>query len=285
MLIYKQYDQAALDRQYNNRLQVPEWSTHLQRWADTSREAEKKYSPVKNIAYGEGSLETLDIFPSSQPDSKVLVFIHGGYWHKLDKSDFQFVGEGFHSYNITIVNINYPLAPSASMDQIVNSCRMALQWVVKNIRDHNGDPTQLYLCGYSAGGHLVTMMMTNDFTFADWVPLTQNVRAVCSLSGLFNLEPIRLSEINEVLHLDGEIVLFNSPIYLKPVLNCPLLLVFGGNESDEFKTQSSDLFEKWKGQTPVELIAMEEINHYSIIEEAARAGTPLHEKIKSLMGV
>jgi arylformamidase len=285
MLIYKQYDQAALDRQYNNRLQVPEWSTHLQRWADTSREAEKKYSPVKNIAYGEGSLETLDIFPSSQPDSKVLVFIHGGYWHKLDKSDFQFVGEGFHSYNITIVNINYPLAPSASMDQIVNSCRMALQWVVKNIRDHNGDPTQLYLCGYSAGGHLVTMMMTNDFTFADWVPLTQNVRAVCSLSGLFNLEPIRLSEINEVLHLDGEIVLFNSPIYLKPVLNSPLLLVFGGNESDEFKTQSSDLFEKWKGQTPVELIEMEEVNHYSIIEEAARAGSPLHEKIKCLMGV
>src|SRR5262245_8723359 len=62
MFIYKQYDQAALDRQYNNRLQVPEWADYLEKGERTSREAEKKYSSVKNIAYGEGSLETLDIF-------------------------------------------------------------------------------------------------------------------------------------------------------------------------------------------------------------------------------
>jgi arylformamidase len=277
MIIYKQYDQAALDRQYNNRIQVPEWADHLERWARTSRYAERNYSPVNNIAYGEGKLENLDIYPSRQPGSKVLLFIHGGYWHKLDKSDFHFVGSGFHSYNLTTVIINYPLAPLATMDEIVLSCRKAMSWVNSNIATYNGDPDRVYIAGHSAGGHLAAMMMTAE--------TIMGVKGVCVMSGLFNLEPIRLSEINEVLHLDDQMVLRNSPVKLKPVLSCPLVIAVGGNEADEYKEQSGELLKGWKEDIPVILVELAGANHYSIIEEAVKPEKEMHRQMKKLLGV
>ena len=282
MVIYKQYDQAALDRQYNNRLQVPEWAEYLAKGERISREAEKKYSPLKDIAYGEGSLEKLDIFPSSLPNSKVLVFIHGGYWYKMDKSDFQFVGAGFHPYDITTVIINYPLAPVVTIEQIVQSCRKALQWVSKNILNHNGDPKQLYIAGHSAGGHLAAMMMAGN---PQWGSTMQGVKGVCAMSGLFNLLPIQLSNINEAVHLDDKIVLQNSPVKLQPVLFCPLIIAVGGNEADEFKAQSAELFDCWKDMVPIELVELEGVNHYSIIEVAAEAGTDMHQQLKKLIAL
>src|SRR5258705_13929217 len=103
MLIYKQYDQASLDRQYNNRLQVPDYITYLERWESLSRQTEKEFPVIKDIAYGELLREKLDIYRSSLSQSKTLIFIHGGYWQRLDKADFQFIASGFLKYNITIV--------------------------------------------------------------------------------------------------------------------------------------------------------------------------------------
>jgi arylformamidase len=285
MLVYKQYDQAALDLQYNNRLQVPEWADHLERWERTSRDAEKKYSPIKDIAYGEGPLENLDIFPSSQPHSKVLVFIHGGYWHKLDKSDFQFIGAGFHSYNITTIIINYPLAPIVTIDQIVQSCRKALFWIKENIAAYNGDPQQLYVAGHSAGGHLAAMLMTEAAEYSGWSSSMKDIKGLCAMSGLFNLEPLRLSNINEVLQLDEQAVWRNSPVNWKPAFACPLLIAVGGNETDEYKSQSEELFNSWKGSGMVQLEALAGANHYSIIEEAVKPGRALHDLIKKQLGL
>lgn len=277
MFVYKQYDQAALDRQYNNRLQVPEWAEHLERWERTSRDAEKKYAPIKNIAYGEGKLENLDIYPSSQPGSKVLVFIHGGYWHKLDKSDFHFIGSGFHSCNVSTVIINYPLAPVVTVEAIVQSCRKALAWIGRNISDYNGDRQQIYIAGHSAGGHLAAMMMTGEIVIS--------IKGVCAMSGLFNLEPIRLSEINEVLHLNEQTVLQNSPVKLKPGLSCQLLIAVGSNETDEYKEQSRELVKCWKDRVPVNLVEVEGANHYSIIEDAVNPQKEMHRLIKDLLAI
>src|SRR4030095_6684674 len=146
MFIYKQYDQASLDRQYNNRLQVPDYITYLERWESLSRQTEKEFPVIKDIAYGELSREKLDIYPSTLPQSKTLVFIHGGYWQRLDKTDFQFIARGFLSYNITTVIITYPLAPAVTIDQIVSSCRKAINWLHKHVSSYtyNGDSDQLY---------------------------------------------------------------------------------------------------------------------------------------------
>ena len=122
MFAYKHYDQDLLDRQFNNRLRVPDFQEYFDRWELLSREVEEKIPVKKDLAYGDRPRERLDIFPSAQPQSKTLVFIHGGYWQMLDKAMFRFIADGFHSYNITIVLLTYPLAPDVSIDQMVLSC-------------------------------------------------------------------------------------------------------------------------------------------------------------------
>lgn len=274
MLIYKQYDQAALDRQYNNRLQVPEYATHLERWEQWSKETEQKYTCIKDIAYGELTRERLDIYPSSKPKSKTLIFIHGGYWRTLDKSMFHFVAKAFHPYDIATVLITYPLAPEFSIDTIVSSCRKAIGWVKQNISAYNGNAEEIYVAGHSAGGHLAVMMMTEA---------ESSIKGVCSMSGLFDLFPIQLSEVNETLQMDRDMALRNSPVQLQPAVASPLLLFVGADETEEYKEQSNELYRSWKEKIPVQLKQLPGLNHYSIVEDLLNNDSLLHRSLVELM--
>jgi len=284
MVIYKQYTRAALDRQYNNRLQVPEYATHLERWELMSRQAEKKYSVIKNIPYGDQSLELLDVYPSSQPLSKTLVFIHGGYWQRFDKSTFHFVAEAFHSYNITTVILNYPLAPEVSVDQIVSSCRKAVFWLLDNLSSFNGNPNEVYVAGHSAGAHLMAMLMATN-----WQGVNDSgagvFKGACAMSGLFNLVPIQLCEVNEGLQMDAGTALRNSPAKLKPVIQCPLIVGVGSEETEEFKDQSNELYKCWKKNIPIQLSQITGLNHFSILEAFCDPTSVLHMSMCKLMKV
>lgn len=281
MLIYKQYDQAALDRQYNNRLHVPGFASYIERWKSLSRQTEKEFPVAKDIAYGELPREQLDIYPSPQPSSKTLIFIHGGYWQKFDKADFQFITRAFRADNVTTVIINYPLAPAVSIDQVVLSCRKSLQWLYKNIAGHNGDPNQLYVAGHSAGGHLAAMLLTTQWNAFN-IP-TDAIKGVCAVSGIFNLEPIRLSDLNQVLGLDSATALRNSPVLLAPSVQCPLAIVAGADETDEFRDQGQELYSRWKETIPIEKIEVEGANHFSIVETMLDPGSDLCLVMRRIM--
>jgi arylformamidase len=283
MLIYKQYDQAALDRQYNNRLHVPDFATYIDRWKLLSRQTEKEYPVVKDIAYGKLPREQLDIYPSQQPSSKTLIFIHGGYWQKFDKADFQFIAKAFRAYGITTVLINYPLAPAAFVDQILLSCREALQWLYKNISAYNGDPGQLYIAGHSAGGQLAAMLLTTKWS--QFNIATDMIKGVCAISGIFNLIPIRLSDINHVLSMDTETALRNSPVQQSPATQCPILIVVGSHETSEFQAQSHELYTCWKEIIPAEIEQIPGLNHFSIVETLLDRGSSLHQVMCRLMKI
>ncbi len=277
MIVYKQYDQSALDRQYNNRLQTPGYGSHLENYELESRKAEKGYTSIKDISYGKHPRELLDIYPSDKPDSKTLIFIHGGFWRSLDKSSFQFVAGAFHSYSVTTVLITYPLAPDATMDEIVASCHRALDWVYDNIGQYNGDPEQVYVAGHSAGGHLATMLLVSGNHY-------RKIKGVCTLSALFNLIPIKLSELNYTLKMDEATALKNSPVRFHPEYKVPLLVAVGSEETEEFKAQSRELYDCWKDSVPIQLMEIERANHYSIIEYFTDKKSHLHILMRAMMG-
>lgn len=104
------------------------------------------------------------------------------------------------------------------------------------------------------------------------------------MSGLFDLEPIRLSEINETVNLDEEAVSRNSPVGLKPDCKCPMVIAVGADESAEFLSQSETLYSSWKHTVPAELLRLPAINHYSIVESFASRNSPLHAAMLRLMG-
>ena len=281
MVIYKQYNQQELDLQYNNRFHVPDFEKYLQGWEHLSRQTEKKYRAIKDIAYGDLSRECLDIFPSPNPGSKTLVFIHGGYWQRLDKSLFHFIAGSFAKYEITTVLINYPLAPAVIMDQIVLSCRNAVSWVHKNIAQWNGDPDQIYIAGHSAGAHLATMLMIEE----EKQNKQNYIKGICAISGLYNLIPIQLSNINEALKMDKEMAIRNSPVFMNPTKSCSLLLIVGGDETTEFKDQSTEFNDKWNKMQSVEFKLIPGLNHFSIIDSVYETDSVLHQSICKLMSI
>ena len=284
MQIYKEYDKDALDRQYNNRLNAPDHEQHLQQWEILSRETEKKYPVTKNIPYGELLDEKLDIFPSQQPHSKILVFIHGGYWHKHTAPDFYLIAEAFRSYELTTVIIDYPLMPEFSMDQLVLSCQRAIGWVYKNISQYNGNPDQIYVSGHSAGGHLASMMMTTDWREFNNKLSADLIKGICAISGLYNLVPIQLCYVNDVLKMDTATSLRNSPVQLRPKTNCPLLLAVGADESAEYLVQSRELFTAWPDQI-IKLLEIPGLNHFSILETMLDHSSTLHKAMCRLMNI
>ena len=85
----------AHDRMYNNRALVPDFADHLNHWAVASRQARDTSTCLTDLSYGDGPNETLDIFPAKAEKAPVMVFIHGGYWRALDKSDHSFVAPPF----------------------------------------------------------------------------------------------------------------------------------------------------------------------------------------------
>ena len=278
MTVYKHYDQQQLNGQYNTRLSVPDYSAYFNRWEKDSLETQKKFSLFKDICFGTHPDECLDIYPAGSPGSKTVIFIHGGYWHLLDKTLFHFLSATFIAHNITSVYINYRLAPAATIDEIVSSCGQAVNWVRDNISRYSGNPSEIYVLGHSAGGHLASMLMTEpDFSF---------LKAVVSLSGLFSLEPIRLSYLNEMVRLDAASTERNSPVFLNPLNHCPLLLITGADESEEFKTQSTELYKSWK-QNPdsIELLEIPGKNHYSILETVTEEGSVVQSAILRLMNI
>ena len=133
------------------------------------------------------------------------------------------------------------------------------------------------MAGHSAGGHLAAMLMTGGIS-----PGT--IKAVCAMSGLFDLGPIRLSEINEILQLDEHAASHDSPVDLIPAFTCRMLIAVGADESDEFIAQSEALYLSWqKFPMPVELLQLPAINHYSIVESFADKQSALHAAMLQLM--
>jgi len=278
------FDRIYIDNQYNNRSHVPDFQEYFDNWKKRSEETRRKYTCHLDIRYGSKSSETLDIFMTGKSQAPLNVFIHGGYWQGSDKSEFSYIAEGFVPSGFNVAVLNHTLAPIASMDEIVHEIRLAIGWIWRNAERFSSDPEKIYISGHSSGGHLVAMMLSTDWQ-AFSKPLPKNlIKGACAISGLFDLEPIRLCFLNEILGLNADIVARNSPINHPPVMDVPLILTVGSLETDEFLRQTWE-FSKYRIAigSPVEIVDMPGFHHYSVVDELANPKSPLNSSVRSQM--
>jgi arylformamidase len=267
-------DPAYLDAQYNNRLRVPLFKTHFKQWQADSAQVRASQTCVLDLPYGAGGqAETLDIFPSApsarqreQEKAPVLVFIHGGYWRSLDKSDHSFIAPAFTQSGACVVIPNYGLCPAVSIQQIVLQQVQALVWVHRNIAKYGGDPSRISIIGHSAGGHLAAMLLA-----CDWMAVApdlprQLVRNALSLSGLYDLAPIMTSPfLQNDLRLTASEVQLCSPAYF-PEPSGELVALCGADESDEFLRHNALIEHAWGSRCVREREALLGLNHFSVLE-------------------
>ena len=119
------YTPEFVERGYNNRAAVPDHPQWFAKYAQWSAAAFDRYRPARDVRYGPGPKEVLDVFAPAAAARGTLVFLHGGYWRALDKDDFAFVAAPFVDAGIAVANVNYDLCPAVSHGRCATARRTA----------------------------------------------------------------------------------------------------------------------------------------------------------------
>ncbi|HMB77373.1 MAG TPA: alpha/beta hydrolase [Kiloniellaceae bacterium] len=284
--IYLHYDRAALDRQLNLRARWPEHQAYFDRWARESKAVLENRPAHLDFAYGADPGEKLDLLLARDrgPAQPLLIFIHGGYWQSLDKTDFTYLAPPFLERGYAFASVNYSLAPDAAIDRMVQQCRNAVMALHRSAGAFNLDPDRMYICGHSAGGHLATATILTDWRSLDSALPARPLQAGCSVSGLYELEPVRLSYQNEVVKLTPEVVATVSPLRGLHDPGVPFLCAVGADETDEFLRQQR-VFVGEARRIGWDVAAMEcsGLNHFSVIDAVGDRAHPLFDAVLGLI--
>ena len=273
-----------VERGYNNRAAVPEHPEWLARWTALSDAAIETLRPARDVRYGTALNETLDLYVPRSAARGTLLFIHGGYWRALDKSDHGFVAPPFVDAGFAVAVINYDLCPAVSVATIVDQSRNALQWLVRE-GPSRGAPAPIVIAGHSAGGHLTAMMYATDWR-ARGLASTPFAGGV-SLSGVHDLTPLVQFSHNVDLRLDEAEASRLSPINCRPLAEAPLVTAVGGDETSEFVRQTRLLWDAWPQRRPAGAQAPMEIparHHYSVVLDYTDADSALTRATLALFG-
>jgi arylformamidase len=238
--VYRDYTQDELNVQYSARGTAPDGDVYRDFISENSARVREEMDCRSDVPYGPTPEEVINVFPAEKPGSPIVYFIHGGYWRSSSQKDVDLYAEALVPAGCAYVTVNYLLAPEATIDEVVRQCRAGLAWAYNNAASFNGDPNNVHVVGRSAGGHLTGMMLADGWREEFGLP-DDLIKSACALSGLFDLEPVRLSNVNEWAKLDKEAADRNSPVHHMPKIPCPIIIAWGENETDEFKRQS-DLY-------------------------------------------
>jgi len=259
--LYRGMDRAALDAAYNNGAAVRNSAEIVTDWQARSERLRNAHAATMDLRYGPAERNRIDLFPAGDRVDPLLVFIHGGYWQMRAKELFAFVAAGPLAHGISVALVGYTLAPQKRLDGIVAEIKEALSYL-----DDSGN--RIVVSGWSAGGHLTAMAMQHPA-----------VNGGLAISGIYDLEPMRLSYINDKLRLDAAEEQRNSPMRNEVKFDKPLVVAYGAAELPELQRQSRD-FAKAAG---AKLLPLAGHDHFSILEEFASPTGALTAALRTLI--
>jgi len=285
--VFRDYDQKSLDWEYNNRGKVPDVEAlKADQLAGTDR-AKRMFATRLDVPFGPGATERVDLYlPEGDGPHPIHVFFHGGYWKSNTKDDFGFVALPFVPHGAAVVVVEYGLIPSVTMAELIRQCRAALAWTWHNADSFGGDRDNITISGHSAGGHITVMMLATDWPEFDSALPPAPVRAACGISGVYDLEPVRLSFQNDDLGFTPEVVREFSTVSLEPRVRVPLLLPVGGDEGPEFIRQSEDMAAAWAAKgLDARAWIMPGHNHFTTVNHYLDPDSELSRAVRTGMGI
>lgn len=270
--LYRGMNRAALDAAYNNSAAVANSAGLMADFQARSGRLRDEQSRHLDLRYGAAPRNRIDYFPADAR-GPVLVFIHGGYWQMRAKEQFSFLARGPLAHGIHVALAGYTLAPDISLGGIVAEIRAAIRWLSERVEDYGGDAQRIYVAGWSAGGHLTAMSLQEPA-----------VKGGLAISGIYDLEPMRLCYINDKLKLDADDARRLSPLLDVPTGSVPLILACGGAELPELRRQSADYAAaRLRAGLPGRLVTLADHNHFTILEELASPDGALTSLLKELV--
>lgn len=288
--VYRNYTADELAVQINASGGIADLDTiQKQNGTDTARV--RKTLPCEiDVAYGPAPLQKLDIYRPGETRAggyPVVIDIHGGGWRGGSKNGRGFPAESLVPKGLVWVTIDYGLAPAYRIDQIVDHVRSAIAWVYKNAAKHGGDPNRIYACGHSAGGHLAGTLLMDGWHAKYGVP-DDLFKGICLSSGVYDLEALvgATTGYNDDLKMTKAEARAHSPYHHLPKRTCPVIVTYGGLETDEFQRQSRDFAKALNDAgLQADLIECKDDHHFSIARTHVDPASALNKAFLKLIGL
>jgi acetyl esterase/lipase len=227
-----------------------------------------------SLDYGPTNRQKLDLFHPPTKPKGLAVFIHGGYWMKLDKSHFSHLATGPLANGWAVAIPSYTLAPGAQISGITREIAQAIMVAASKIEG------PIRLAGHSAGGHLVTRMLCQDSPI-DPVIQARILKAV-SISGVHDLRNLVKTKMNDTLHLTPEEAILESPCLGKPIAGANATCWVGADERPEFIRQSHLQCDMWGKQGAVMDVYLDpDKHHFNVIDSLAQSNSKLTQTLLS----
>jgi arylformamidase len=264
---------------YNNRQRVPQFADILADWQRRSEATRARTPGARDVAYGPDPRQAFDLFEPARggATAPLVVFIHGGYWRSLDRRSFSFAAEGLLAHGVAVAMPSYRLCPTVKVADIIADMRTFLPAL------YRATGRRAAITGHSAGGHLAAALLATDWADVGDVP-ADLARYGYAISGVFDLAPLVSTSINDALRETVDTTPAVSPmLWPLPRKDRWLTAAVGGDESSEFVRQSVDMAATWSaGGVAAEAVIVPRTNHFTVLEDLARADSAMVERISDL---
>jgi arylformamidase len=282
--VFLDYDQEALDKTYDQSFWAPQMA-QLEAGDGITSAVVRKETPPLTKQYGPTNADLVDVFaPANGRAAPVLVFIHGGAWTRNTRDDASYPAPTFMRRGAAYLAPDFGSLKTARLPQMVESCRAAVTWTVRNAESFGGDPDRVFLAGHSSGAHLAACVLTTDWSARGLAP--NAIKGGFLMSGMYDLYPVLLSSRSSFLHVTSEEMVEFSPIRHLDHITCPIAIVSADEDSPEFKRQSHVFADALQGMGRLasRTVAFN-ANHFQEPERLADPNTDVSKAAFSLMGI
>jgi arylformamidase len=269
--VWLDLDQKELDDAYDQSKYAPNIQQVIGRYAANSETARRHLGAPKRLSYGSTAIEALDLYPTSQPNAPIHIFIHGGAWRGGLAKDYAFqaellVNSAAHYIALDFINV---LEAKGDLMPMADQVRRGIAWVYKNAASFGGDPGRLYISGFSSGAHLGGVALVTDWQKDHGVP-ADIIKGAVLCSGMYDLKPVRMSARSSYVKFTDEMEQALSTHRYLDKITTPVVLAHGTLETPEFQRQSRDFAAALKvANKPVQLLIGQGYNHFEMAETFA----------------
>ena len=280
---WRQLPDSEMEKHFNPRAAVPDTEARLEGFIARSAAARAQMPGRYDLRYGDRPKETLDLHvpEANRGNAPLVMFIHGGYWRALDKSDHSFVVPPMLDSGAIVANINYDLCPTITLDEMVDEIANAVHYCSDNAESWGADPNNLYLFGHSAGAHLSAEMLLSGILrdrSAAW-----SIQGVAAITGIYEPEVILHVSVNEEAQIAKATAAGRNCLTRDFALKPKMVVAVGGDEPEGWIAQSAAFADVC---THAGLVTHYETvpgcNHFTVLERAISPGTSANKAVFGL---